>query len=94
MKILITILCITIFQFFSLLSSGMTDSFQISKWKFSFQISEMKIQFLFISLWWYGQFFSNFKNKKFHLISKMIFFKIFHDGINEIFSRPEVAKII
>jgi hypothetical protein len=31
------------FKFFSILSSGMADSFQISKWKFSFQISKLKI---------------------------------------------------
>jgi hypothetical protein len=49
----------------------------------SFEISKLKLK-IFISLCWYGHFFK-FQKQKFS-------FQIFHGGINEIFSRTEVAK--
>jgi hypothetical protein len=67
-----------VLQFFSFLSSGMADYFQISK---------MKIQIFSFPCGGMANFFHHFK------ISKMNSFQMFHGGINEK-NRPKVTKFI
>jgi hypothetical protein len=75
-----------IFQFFSF-HLVLRPFFQILKTKIFIQNSKMKfVSNCFISLWWYGHFFSDFKNKHFHIKFKNIIFAKFLGVINNFFS--------